>query len=441
MRFAACSAALAGVVLTVCACTGTGTGGSPPSTATGASSAPDRCAEAVTAIVAATQTYVDDFGAAGAAAVPTPATSPTAGATASAAPSASPSSSGADATFQQALSAARTQLGESGCDAVRTRTALGSGLSTVRTDGPVAGAVLRQLTATMTGTSESVATTRTLAPGDDLLAAVAQLPAGSTIVLGPGTHHVDDVVVLLSPITIRGSGVTDTVLESDAADYAVLAIADGLVTLGNLTLRHTGKTPASVVLAGPSASVVVTASTVTGGVADPDGTGGAGILMYDTETRQRRAATSLEVTDSTFAGNGSAGIVLTGGHVASIASSTFTGNKQCGVCFLDASGGSVQDSTFTDNAVGVAATGAATPTVLLSSVRGGQVGLQAGDRSAPVLDRLTVSGASRAGLIWGGRAEGTIQGVTCTDVPFGLVVGPDVAPTVRNTTCALAPSK
>jgi hypothetical protein len=292
----------------------------------------------------------------------------------------------------------------------------------------------------MTGTSESRPTTRQVAPGDDLLAAVAQLPGGSTIELGPGTHRLDQVLVLLSPITIRGAGVDRTVVESGVVDFAVLAIADGSVSLSDLSLRHTGKQSANVVLAGPTASLVVTDSALSGGVVNRDGTGGAGILMYDAEARQRRTATSLEVTGTRFTDNGSAGVVLTGGHVASIAASTFTGNDQCGVCFLDASGGSVQDSTFTDNTVGVAATATAVPTVLSSTIRGGEVGIQAGDRSAPVIDGVSVSGASRAALIWAGRAEGAIRGVTCSDVTFGLVVGPDVAPTVRDSRCAIAPS-
>ena len=431
------TALLAAVVL-LAGCTSSGSDGTP--TPTAPSSGPDRCAEAVTAIVEATQEYVDGFGPVEDTQVPAPA-SPSA----AAGPTASPSPTGsagtaADAAFQQALTTARTQLGQNGCDAAGTRTALQQGLAAVTTVGPLAGAVLRQLTATMTGSAEAVATTREVATDDDLLAAVADLPAGSTIVLAPGTHQVDDTVVLLSPITIRGSGAGTTVLESTAPDFGILAIADGTVTLDDLSVRHTGSQPASVVLAGPSASVVVTDAEVSGGIANGDGTGGAGVLMYDPDTTRRRTATSLEVTRTAFSDNGSAGIVLTGGHVASIASSTFTENAQCGVCFLDASGGSVQDSGFTGNTVGVAATGTATPTVLRSTIRGGQVGVQAGDSAAPVIDRVRITGPTRAALIWAGRAEGALQGVTCAGVKFGLVVGPDVAPTVRRSSCEVAPS-
>lgn len=429
-------------LLLVAGCTGAGSQGPP--TPTPPTSTPDRCAEAVGLIIEATQDYVVGFGPVDRDRVPAPA-SPSPGASSTATASASPTPSGSaaaseDGRFQDALTTARTQLGQSGCDPTQTRGALEQGLQTVTTQGPVAGAVLRQLTATMTGTSESSPTTRQVAAGDDLLAAVAELPGGSTIELGPGTHVLEDVLVLLSPIRIRGAGADTTVIESAVADFAVLAIADGPVSLRDLTLRHRGKLPANVVLAGPTASLVVTDAALSGGVANSDGTGGAGILMYDPEPRERRTETSLEATGTRFSDNGSAGVVLTGGHVASIAASTFTKNAQCGVCFLDASGGSVQGSTFTDNTVGVAATSTAVPTVVGSTIRGGEVGIQAGDRSAPVIDRVRVSGASRAALIWAGRAEGAIRGVTCSDVTFGLVVGPDVAPTVRDSTCAIAPS-
>lgn len=431
------AAVLTGILL-LAGCTGTG-GDAAPRITTPPSSGPDRCAEAVTAIVEATQTYVDSFGPLEARGVPAPA-SPSPGT--STTPSPSPSGTGTDDAnrrFQDALTTARAQLGQFGCDAAQTRPALDKGLRTVRTQGPVAGAVLRQLTATITGTSEPSPTTRKVAAGDDLLEAVAQLPAGSTIELGPGTHRVHDVVVLLSPLTIRGAGAGLTTLESDVAEYAVLDIAAGVVSLRALTLRHRGKEPANVVLAGPTASLVFTDAVLTGGVSSLDGTGGAGILMYDPDARRKRTATTLEVTGSRFVDNGS-GIVLTGGHIASIAASTFTGNDQCGVCFLDASGGSVQDSTFTGNAVGVAATGTATPNVLRSTISGGRVGMQAGERSAPVVDDLQVTGSSRAALIWSGHAEGALRRVVCTGVKFGLVVGPDVAPTVRDSRCKVAPS-
>jgi hypothetical protein len=434
-------ALLLSVAVAVAGCTG-----SPPDappTVSDSSTGPDGCALAVAAIVDATQRYVDGFGPVdGVDAAPSPLPSASAAAP-STSPSASPPTAAADpdAVFQEALTRARGALDSSGCRGTEVVALLEDRLADVTAEGPVAGAVLRQLRSSMTGTAKAEPTTLEVAPGDDLLGAVATLPAGSTLVLGAGTHTLDDVLVLLSPITVRGSGVGTTTLESTAVDFGVLAIANGRVELKDLTLRHLGKSPANVVLAGPSVSLVATGVAISGGVAQEDGTGGAGILMYDPQSRPGGTDTTLEVTDSELVENGSAGIVLTGGHVASIVSSTFRANGQCGLCFLEGSSGSVLRGTFSDNGVGVAATGTARPTLLDSTVTEGQVGVQASDESVPVLRGVGIRGSSRAALIWSGRAGGLIEDVTCSDVAFGLVVGPDVTPTVRDSACRLAPAR
>ncbi|HSF98235.1 MAG TPA: right-handed parallel beta-helix repeat-containing protein [Ornithinibacter sp.] len=439
-------AGVGAVVLSVSVLLGGCTGSTPdaPPTESAQSTGPDGCAVAVAAIVDATQRYVDGFGPVDdveAAPTPLPSASAAPARPSSAAPSTSAAPTDPDAVFQEALTRARVALDSAGCRGAEVVTLLEDGLADVTAQGPVAGAVLRQLRASMTGLAKPEPTTLEVAPGDDLLAAVATLPAGSTLVLAAGTHTLDDVLVLLSPITVRGAGVGSSTLESTAQDFGVLAIADGRVELKDLTLRHLGKAPANVVLAGPSVSLVATGVAISGGVAQEDGTGGAGILMYDPQSRPGGTATTLEVTDAELADNGSAGIVLTGGHVASIVSSTFRGNGQCGLCFLEGSSGSVTQGTFSDNGVGVAATGTARPTVLDSTVTEGQVGVQASDDAVPVLRGVGIRGSSRAALIWSGRAGGLIEDVTCSDVQFGLVVGPDVTPTVRDSACRLAPAR
>lgn len=435
-------ALLLSVVALLGGCTDSAPDASP--TVSAQSTGPDGCAVAVAAIVDATQRYVDGFGPVDdveAAPTPLPSASAAPARPTSPAPSASATPTDPDAVFQEALTRARGALDSAGCGGTEVVALLEEGLEDVTAQGPVAGAVLRQLRASMTGAAKAEPSTLEVAPGDDLLGAVATLPAGSTLVLGAGTHTLDDVLVLLSPITVRGAGAGTTTLESTSGDFGVLAIANGRVELADLTLRHLGKAPANVVLAGPSVSLVATGVAISGGVAQEDGTGGAGILMYDPQSRPGGTDTTLEVTDSELAENGSAGIVLTGGHVASIVSTTFRGNGQCGLCFLEGSSGSVTQGTFSDNGVGVAATGTARPTLLDSTVTEGQVGVQASDDAVPVLRGVTIRSSSRAALIWSGRAGGLIEDVTCSDVRFGLVVGPDVTPTVRESSCRLAPAR
>ena len=318
---------------------------------------------------------------------------------------------------------------------------LEKGLADVTAQGPVAGAVLRQLRASMTGTAKPEPTTLEVAPGDDVLAAVATLPAGSTLVLGAGTHTLDDVLVLLSPITVRGSGVGTTTLESTAVDFGVLAIANGRVELKDLTLRHLGKSPANVVLAGPSVSLVATGVAVSGGVAQEDGTGGAGILMYDPQSRPGDADTTLEVTDSELSRTAlpaSSSPVVTWRASCRRRSAT-TGSAGCAsskAARVRCNGGR---SATTESASRPPARPARR-----CSTRPWQRARWASRRPmtpAPVLRGVTIRGSSRAALIWSGRAGGLIEDVTCSDVQFGLVVGPDVAPTVRDSSCRLAPAR
>ncbi len=426
---------LAGSVATLLACSGPAP--ASPSPEPSPVPSPTACAAAVSTIVDATQKYVDGFGDASAAAADPASPSPTTGAGGS---DPTTPAAGGDVEFQAALTAARRRLSDQGCDSTEVRSQLTEGLGAVRTEGPVAAAVLRQLTASMTRDTTTSETTRAVAPGDDLLEAVAELPPGSTLSLAEGVYRLDEALVLLSSITVVGAGADRTTIESTATDSAILAVADGRIDLDRLTVTHTGPEPANVVLAGSAAAIAATGARFTGGVAREDGTGGAGILMYAPDAEATAATTTLEVTDSVLADNASAGIVLTGGNVASVVGSTFSDNGQCGICFLDLSGGSVEEGTFTDNAVGMAATGQAAPAIVDATIRGGTVGVQASDDAAPVLRNVTIRGASRAGLIYSGKAAGTLDGVSCTDVPFGLVIGPSVTTRVVDVDCRVAAS-
>jgi len=72
------------------------------------------------------------------------------------------------------------------------------------------------------------------------------------------------------------------------------------------------------------------------------------------------------------------------------------------------------------------------------TVRGGEVGVQVLGTSSPELDGVTVVGASRAAVVWGDTASGSARRTTCTDVPFGIVVGPQAAPALDANDCRLA---
>ncbi|MFL6206443.1 MAG: right-handed parallel beta-helix repeat-containing protein [Acidimicrobiales bacterium] len=413
-----------------------GDGAADGDSSSSSTTVPDHaCRDAVASIVDATDRYVSGYEVAREiAASDATATDPS---TATTSPAEGKEPLG-EADFQSALSEADAALRSSGCDPAETRDDLTEGLASVSAEGPVADAVLRQLAASMTGRMARTPQVVTAAPGSDLRDVVSALPDGSTVELQAGEHRLDSSLVLLTGVTLRGTGRDATTLVSTAPDAAVLALTERRVELTGLTIRREGDAPGSAVLGGSAASVVLSKARLTGGKADADGQGGAGVLMYASGEEGAGRGTTLEVTDTEVRDNQAAGIVLSGGHRASVVRATFASNGQCGMCFLGASDGSVEDSTFDGNGLGVAATGTSKPGLLRLTITGGEVGVQAGDQAAPVIKDVTISAARRAGLIYTGEAAGSIDGVTCDGVPFGIVVGPEAHPLLGQTSCELA---
>jgi hypothetical protein len=196
-----------------------------------------------------------------------------------------------------------------------------------------------------------------------------------------------------------------------------------------------------VLVGGPSSSIALTDVVVAGGRSAAGRAGGNGVLMSARSDARASRATTLEVTRSTVTGNDNAGILLTGGHRASVVRARLLANGQCGICFADASSGAVHRSGFTGNAVGVAALGRSRPAVLDSTFTRGQIGVQAAGTAQVVVRRSVVDSASRAGLLFGGRSGGRVARATCRGVRFGVVVSADAAPYVTGGDCAVVRSR
>lgn len=349
-----------------------------------------------------------------------------------------PGDSDAEDPLADAVASAREIRERLGCQPDAFTAWLEDGLSAIEPDGAIASAVLGRLSASILGTVREDAGEWVLAEGDDLADALSRAAEGTTLVLPAGTIEVADTLVLLDGVTLRGAGRDATTIRSAATDAALIVVTPGLVRLEDLTVEMTGEHPASGLIAGPTASLALTRARITGGTADADGVGGAGVYFSAQGHEGSGRGTTLEITESVFERNSWAGVAVAGGHRVSIQSSSFTGNGEVGILFLDASSGSVGGSVFADNKVGLAATGSATPTLLASSVSGGSVGVQVDATAAPVLDGLRISGSSSAAVIFGGTSAGSITATTCENVPFGIVIGATSAPTVGENGCPLA---
>lgn len=416
-------AAISVVVLLATGCTGSsGSRTTTPASSTASSTSPAlACSQVSLDLVTAVQQYVDAYG------------SPVTG-------SSKTTTSDPDGKkLQAAVRNAQTSLQNNGCDIAEFRSRFDKGLSGIKTRGPLAKAVLLRLTASITGTAKQAAATVSLTPKDDLPRRLAELASGSTVRLAAGTYRLTESLVLLEGVTIRGAGQGRTTLQTTAADTGILVLTDGRVELRELTLSHTGKALADVLVGGPTSSVVLTKMRLTGGRGS-SATGGNGVLMTS-NGQGRNRGTTLEVTASTFDHNSAAGILLTDGHIASIRQARFEANDSCGVCFSGVSTGAVRNSVFVGNRVGAAILDQAKPALVSDTFEGGLFGIQASNKSTPVVESATVSGASRAAMIFADESAGRVDKSTCTKVPYGIVVSPRALPLLGDNNCELAKGK
>jgi hypothetical protein len=344
-----------------------------------------------------------------------------------------------DEELKAALTRTRTALEADECDMGRFDSRLREGLVGIKARGAVARAVLLQLTATMTGEAGAVPETVRVRPGEDLARVLARIAPGSTVRIAPGAHRLDESLAMLQGVTISGAGRGRSTITSTARDAGLLVLTDARVELVGVTLRHRGQAPASVLVGGPAASVVLTDVTIAGAVGGGDG-GGSGVLMSARADEAGDRGTTLEVTGSRFERNDSAGILLSGAHRASIRNSEFRGNGQCGVCFTGSSGGAVRAGSFVDNAAGVALVDRARPLISQTTMLGGQVGIQASGRSAPVVRGVRVAGPERAAMLFSDRARGRVDDSTCRNVRYGIVVAGGALPFLGDNDCTVARS-
>lgn len=387
------------------------------------------CAAAVDDIIAAVDHIVAEYESS----VGEQPAGPTPGAT----PLATPGPESGDA-LAEAVAAARDTRERLGCDADRFTSDLESGLAGIEPEGPIATAVLRRVSGSLLGTTRRDAGEWALSEGVDLHQALAEAAEGSTILLPAGSIDVEGTLVLLEGVTLRGAGREATTIRAASADAAILIATGGRVSLEDFGVELVGDQPASGIVAGPSASVALTGVRVAGARAAGDGVGGAGVYLSAEGAEGAGRGTTLQITDSIFERNEWAGVAVAGGHRVSIESTTFARNGQVGALFLDSSSGSIGGSTFIDNAIGVAISGTATPAVLASTLTGGSVGVQADASAEPAIDTLGISGASAAAVIFGGASGGSISGVECEDVPYGIVISDTAAPTLRDNSCGVA---
>lgn len=373
---------------------------------------PERCAEAVTALVAELQEHVDAYAAVSAEAflagdpdrLPAP----------------------ADEVIVEGLEV----VAGLGCDPETVDRHLRTGIGGLTADGPIREAVVAELRVQLLDGAPPQPWERELTPADDLARVLAAAPDGSALTLTAGTHRPSEPLRATRELTLSGSGADETRVVVEGGDSALVVDAPAPVEVADLTIKHEASATAAVVqVATPT--VELHDVRVTGGAADDQGAGGAGILIgvafpgpvpgdpddLDAATPTLR---DVEVVD-----NHGAGILVTDNAAPRIVGAAVRDNGSCGICYLEAAAGTVTGATIAGNTTGLAISQDARPTAteihLADNVQDGVI--VDGD-SAPRLDDLEVVDNGRHGVLVTDAATVELAGASFGgNGGFGLAVG------------------
>ena len=302
--------------------------------------------------------------------------------------------------------------------------------------------------ASLTGRIDQVATTERVGPKEDLRDVLPELAPGSTVRLAAGEHRLRDTVVVLRGITIVGAGRGRTTLTSDAPDAALLALTPDRIDLRDLTLRHVGDEAASLIVGSSTTTLALEGVELSGARAVARGgteqrrtpaSGGSAVLMAGEEGSDERE-TTLEVTDSVFRDNQASGHPARRPPRRQRRGQPLRRERPVRHLLHRQQPGAVRGSRFQGSVTGIIAAGRAAPLLSGSTVQGAEIGVQAVDRASPVVRSTTIVGTSRAAMLFGDRSRGRVEGVTCQDTRFGVVVAKQALPFIGRTDCPVQPT-
>lgn len=354
----------------------------------------EACARLGDDIAAALQEYVDQY-AVGEDAVPT-----------------GPGASGPslEELQQTAEGFARRRAGI-GCSPREFQVVLQRSLGDLGGDGPYASAIaarVRDQVLPPSGPPETV----TVEPGDDLAAMVHAAAPGALVQLQPGTHTLDEPLVLLRETRLVGAGTGETLLSSAAPGAVVVQAGGETLHVEGLTMAHVGREPASVlVVAGGGHDL--RDLVVRGGVGDAAATTGWGLVLAGDAAD---GALPEVVTGLLATGNDAGGVAVAGRRAPDLQDVEAERNGACGLCWLEAGGGTVTDARVDANQVGVSVAGTATPSLVDVEVTGSvQIGALFDAASAPTVQRLVLRDNGGVGLAVRGESTPDVTGLVVTD--------------------------
>lgn len=277
-----------------------------------------------------------------------------------------------------------------------------------------------------------------VAPGDDVEAVLGLLDDGSTLTFAPGDYELERPLLVQRSITFIGDGASSTTIRSSSSDAAIVVVGRGVLALRDLSVAHTGDEPASVVLAFDR-PVDLRGVRLSGGVADPEGGAGNGLVLTDEafggqrfEDPDRRRSV---VVDSTLEDNDGAGLAANGSVAPRVERTEIRGNAICGICYFGAASGEVLDSDIHDNEFGVQVGDDSSPLVRGSTISANlTAGIVVIGQAAPSIHENRLEANGEIGVAVQERSVPSIRGNRIVDHRFGLSLLGDSSTEVRDNT-------
>lgn len=296
-------------------------------------------------------------------------------------------------------------LRDAACPGDAARVRLTEELGRLKGTGPVTGAVARVLKARLLAVGAEQPVVRAVGTQEDLMAVTAEVPPGSTLTLAAGVHRLREQLVLLQPVVLRGAGRDRTTLTSAASGAAVLYLGTGQLALDRLTVEHTGRQAANVLVV-PAGGYALTDARVRGATSGAGGAAGVGLLV----AVARAAGAAATVLRTEVADNARAGMAVLTADAARVTGSVFRDNGGCGLCLGATSRVIVSTSRFTGNGVGVEVSGSAAPVITGSTFAlNRRVGLALRDRAGGRISDVDVTRSGLAGLVFDQQATTRLE--------------------------------